>query len=131
MPQISRYSDFIEGIQGARSVWLDHSTISIVNGNSHATHIHYPVAIDKLKAVLDAICNYRKIQQDTLAKATPGTILWLLECKEFKVFVDTDGTLKFLWGSGMRTLVLDSTVQVLTNFVSSRCWKDRHGVWIP
>ena len=57
-----------------------------------------------MKEILNAVSNYRKIQQDTLARATPGTILWLLECPEFKLFVDVDGSLKILWGSGMRAL---------------------------
>ena len=86
-----------------RETHIENSTFNDIGRDQH-NHYHYHGVPDKLKAILDAISNYRKIQQDTLAKATPGTILWLLECKEFKLFVDVDGSLKIMWGSGMRML---------------------------
>ena len=93
-----------QAIQG-HDFEVNNSTINVVGGDQHHhahTHIHYHEITDKLKAILDAVSNYRKVQQDTVAKATPGTIVWLFECKEFRLFVDIDGTLKILWGSGMR-----------------------------
>ena len=68
-----------------------------------SNHFYNNEPNNKLKAILDAIANFRQIQQDTLSKATPGTILWLFESEEFKLFIDIDGTLKIMWGSGMRT----------------------------
>ena len=90
---------------------MENSAINVGDQHQHQhthieTHIHYHDIPDKLRKIIDAISNYRKIQQDTLAKATPGTILWLLECEEFKLFVDIDGFLKIMWGSGMRSLSL-------------------------
>ena len=103
----AQLADFFQGIKGARDAQVHNSSI-IVAGRDHVQNItnnyistHKPS--NKLTALLDAIVNFRKIQQDTLAKATPGTILWLLECEEFTLFMDIDGTLKIMWGSGMRT----------------------------
>ena len=78
-----------------------HSNVNIAGRDQH-THIHYHEITDKLKKILEGVNNYRKIQQDTLSKATHGTIQWLFECKEFQLFIDLDGQLKILWGSGMR-----------------------------
>ncbi|KAH6905368.1 hypothetical protein BKA70DRAFT_502069, partial [Coprinopsis sp. MPI-PUGE-AT-0042] len=36
-----------------------------------------------------------------LAKATPGTIVWLFDYKEFRLFIDMDGHLKIMWGFGI------------------------------
>ena len=66
-------------------------------------HIHYHELKDDIKAILDAVTNYRRMQQDTLAKATPGTIQWFFKWKEFRLFIDVNGDLRILWGSGMRT----------------------------
>ena len=74
--------------------------------------------------MFDAISNLRKIQQETLAKATPGTIVWLLECEEFRLFIDVDGILKVLWGSGMRMLRLNAHVVTKISLSSSWRWKD-------
>ena len=74
----------------------------IHNVNVITTHNHYHELKDELKAILDAVANYRNIQQDTLAKATPGTIQWFFKSKEFKIFIDVNGDLRVLWGSGMR-----------------------------
>ena len=103
-----------QGIHGSE-VRVENSNVNVVGGNQHTHfHTHTSTATDeekaklmaKFEAIMEAISNYRRIQQDTLAKATPGTILWLLECKEFRLFVDVDGSLKFMWGSGMRAFFL-------------------------
>jgi hypothetical protein len=101
-------ADLLPAFQGARGIQVQNSSITVAGGdhvqNITHNHIYSQELENKLKAILDAILNFRQIQQDTLSKATPGTILWLLECKEFKLFIDIDGTLKIMWGSGMRTL---------------------------
>ena len=87
---------------------LHNSSVIVAGRDHHTTHVYnYGAGDDKLKAILDAISNFRKVQQDTLTRATPGTIVWLLECKEFKLFLDVDGDLKILWGSGMRMSFTD------------------------
>ena len=99
-------AEFLQAIQGAHDVRVENSNINVTGSDHRVIHNHFynHEPDNKLKAILDAILNFRKIQQDTLAKATPGTILWLLECDEFKLFVDIDGNLKIMWGSGMRML---------------------------
>ena len=88
-------------------VHANNSNVNIAGRDQH-THIHYHEITDKLKQILDAVDNFRTIQQDTLEKATPGTIQWLLKCDEFQIFIDSNGHLKILWGSGMRKLLLGS-----------------------
>ncbi|KAH6903527.1 hypothetical protein BKA70DRAFT_1081027, partial [Coprinopsis sp. MPI-PUGE-AT-0042] len=45
--------------------------------------------------------NFRKIQMATLGRATPGTGEWILAWETFLIWLDSDGFLKILWGSGM------------------------------
>ncbi|KAH6909650.1 hypothetical protein BKA70DRAFT_1426069 [Coprinopsis sp. MPI-PUGE-AT-0042] len=99
----------VSGIQGAHDFQIHNSNISVVGGDSHThththahTHVHHHGTTARdLQTILDAISNIRKIQQDTLAKATPGTIVWPFDCREFRLFVDLDGVLKLMWGSGI------------------------------
>ncbi|KAH6909450.1 hypothetical protein BKA70DRAFT_1148668 [Coprinopsis sp. MPI-PUGE-AT-0042] len=93
----------VGAIHGAGDVQVTNSIINTVGrSDSHNhTHVHYHGTVKDLKDFLDAISNFRKIQQDTLAKATPGTIVWLFDYKEFRLFIDVDGVLKILWGSGI------------------------------
>ncbi|KAH6900903.1 hypothetical protein BKA70DRAFT_1115287 [Coprinopsis sp. MPI-PUGE-AT-0042] len=94
----------VSGIQGAYAFQIHNSSISVAGGDSHAhthTYVHHGTAARDLQTILDAISNFRKIQQDTLAKATPGTIVWPFDCREFWLFVDLDGVLKLMWGSGI------------------------------
>ncbi|KAH6909464.1 hypothetical protein BKA70DRAFT_200362 [Coprinopsis sp. MPI-PUGE-AT-0042] len=96
----------VGGIQGAHDFQINNSSISVVGGDNHThtsthIHVHYNGTAEDLKTILGAIPNLRRIQQDTLAKATPGTILWLLDCKEFLLFIDVNGVLKIMWGSGI------------------------------
>ena len=94
----------ISVLESASDVQLYHSNVTVVGRDHHIfNEIHVHEIKNRLQAILEVVSNYRKIQQDTLAKATPGTILWLLEGHEFRLFIDVDGQLKFLWGSGMRS----------------------------
>ena len=88
------------------NVQITDGHFTVVGGDKH-THIHYHGSRNSLTALLGAISNFRKIQQDTLAKS-PGTVVWLLECDKFQLFIDVDGSLKTLWGFGMRTSRLSS-----------------------
>ncbi|KAH6909418.1 hypothetical protein BKA70DRAFT_1221671 [Coprinopsis sp. MPI-PUGE-AT-0042] len=75
----------------------------IVGGDNHVhTHVHYhdqPTAV--IEAILRAVPNLRQIHQDTLAKATPGTGMWLLKSERFGLWLEANGNLKILWGSGI------------------------------
>ncbi|KAH6887858.1 hypothetical protein BKA70DRAFT_1332666 [Coprinopsis sp. MPI-PUGE-AT-0042] len=54
-----------------------------------------------LELILRAIPNFRKIHQDMLAKAAPGTGMWLLKSERFSLWLEPNGDLKILWGSGI------------------------------
>ncbi|KAH6909520.1 hypothetical protein BKA70DRAFT_1221755 [Coprinopsis sp. MPI-PUGE-AT-0042] len=45
--------------------------------------------------------NFRKVHRDTRAKATPGTGVWFLEGKWFRLWLDLNGDMMILWGSGI------------------------------
>ncbi|KAH6907397.1 hypothetical protein BKA70DRAFT_1563297, partial [Coprinopsis sp. MPI-PUGE-AT-0042] len=71
-----------------------------VNVNVHNHYNSYPDKVD-IGAVLGAIRNLRTIHQDIISKATPGTGVWLFKTNEFLIWVDLDGDLKILWGTGI------------------------------
>jgi hypothetical protein len=73
-----------------------------VVGRDSITHVHYHGAAMDLESVLRAIPNFRKIHQDTLAKATPGTGMWLLKSDTISLWLEPNGDLKIIWGSGIR-----------------------------
>ncbi|KAH6887857.1 hypothetical protein BKA70DRAFT_71692 [Coprinopsis sp. MPI-PUGE-AT-0042] len=54
-----------------------------------------------MESILQAIPNFCKIHQDMLAKATPGTGMWLLRGRRFSLWLEPNGDLKILWGSGI------------------------------
>ncbi|KAH6888383.1 hypothetical protein BKA70DRAFT_1235469 [Coprinopsis sp. MPI-PUGE-AT-0042] len=94
-------SKAVAGIQGARNVQVTNANINVVGGDSHThVHNHAPLTGD-LKAILDAIANMRKIQQDTLAKATPGTLEWLFKSQFFGSWWDMNSDRMMVWGSGI------------------------------
>ncbi|KAH6886139.1 hypothetical protein BKA70DRAFT_103698 [Coprinopsis sp. MPI-PUGE-AT-0042] len=71
-----------------------------VNVNVH-THYHsYPDKVD-IAHVLGAIRNLRMIHLDILSKATPGTGTWFLQSDMFLIWLDSNGHLKILWGTGI------------------------------
>lgn len=91
------------GILGGRDFQINNASINVVGGDSHAhSHVHYHETKSEFKAILDAIDNHRMIQQDTLAKATPGTLEWLFKTEYFIAWWDKPGSFKVLWGSGIR-----------------------------
>ncbi|KAH6905323.1 ankyrin repeat-containing domain protein [Coprinopsis sp. MPI-PUGE-AT-0042] len=59
------------------------------------------MAMAKLQSALREIPNFRKIHQDMLAKATPDTGLWLFRGEKWGLWLEPDGDIKILWGSGM------------------------------
>ncbi|KAH6873557.1 hypothetical protein BKA70DRAFT_282241 [Coprinopsis sp. MPI-PUGE-AT-0042] len=73
--------------------------------NHHHTHFHEAPKPERPKidllSELKAIDNFRRIQQDTLSKATPMTGEWIFEYKMFPVWRDPKSDLKTMWGSGI------------------------------
>ncbi|KAH6873709.1 hypothetical protein BKA70DRAFT_281891 [Coprinopsis sp. MPI-PUGE-AT-0042] len=64
-------------------------------------HYHaYPNGVD-ISSVLGAIRNLRTIHLDILSKATQGTGVWLLKTAKFIIWMDPNGDLKILWGTGI------------------------------
>ncbi|KAH6884366.1 hypothetical protein BKA70DRAFT_140333 [Coprinopsis sp. MPI-PUGE-AT-0042] len=65
-------------------------------------HYHaYPDSVD-ISTVLGSIRNLRTIHLDVLSKVTPGTGVWLLKTANFIIWMDPNGDLKILWGTGIR-----------------------------
>ncbi|KAH6909913.1 ankyrin repeat-containing domain protein, partial [Coprinopsis sp. MPI-PUGE-AT-0042] len=50
---------------------------------------------------LGAVRNLRKIHLDIVSKITPGTGVWLLKNDRFIIWLDLNGDLKILWGTGI------------------------------
>ena len=63
--------------------------------------------MDNIEDVLRLIPNLRKIHRDVLAKATPGTAIWILRTNYFLLWLDPNGNLKILWGTGIRECSVD------------------------
>ncbi|KAH6909852.1 hypothetical protein BKA70DRAFT_1102023 [Coprinopsis sp. MPI-PUGE-AT-0042] len=76
-----------------------------VNLAGRDVHVHkhyhsYPDRVD-ITAILGAIRNLRKIHMDILSKATPGTGVWWLKTAKFLIWLDPNGDIKILWGTGI------------------------------
>ncbi|KAH6904787.1 hypothetical protein BKA70DRAFT_519053 [Coprinopsis sp. MPI-PUGE-AT-0042] len=56
---------------------------------------------DSIPDILKSVPNFRGIQIATLGRATPGTGLWIVECKMFRLWLDPEGRLRIMWGFGM------------------------------
>lgn len=74
-----------------------------VNNHTHFHEVPNPQKrqVDLL-AELEAIDNFRGIQQDTLRKATPKTGEWIFACDFFPIWRDPKSGFNTLWGSGIR-----------------------------
>ncbi|KAH6887856.1 hypothetical protein BKA70DRAFT_71651 [Coprinopsis sp. MPI-PUGE-AT-0042] len=87
-------------IQGTRQAQFNDGSFTVVGGDS-ITHIHHHEATVSLESILRAIPSFRKIHQDMLAKATSVTGMWLLKSEIFSLWLEPNGDLKILWGSGI------------------------------
>ncbi|KAH6887863.1 hypothetical protein BKA70DRAFT_1164372, partial [Coprinopsis sp. MPI-PUGE-AT-0042] len=87
-------------IQGTSQAQFNSGNFTVVGRDSH-THVHHHGSTVNLESILQAIPNFRKIHQDMLAKATPGTGMWLLKGEKFSLWLEANGDLKILWGSGI------------------------------
>lgn len=110
----------VQGINSGGSV--------IVSGrDSHYhTHFHYgsTVTVIDLESVFRAIPSFRKIHQDMLAKAVPGTGMWLFKSKNFRLWLEPNGDLRILWGSGLpgagKTVLAALVIDLLQKMAKER-----------
>ena len=77
-------------------------------GRDILIHNHYAAAHSGTNetacviSALRAVRNLRKVHQDTLAKATAGTGLWLFKIDQWLLWLDLNGRINVLWGTGIR-----------------------------
>ncbi|KAH6905388.1 hypothetical protein BKA70DRAFT_502588 [Coprinopsis sp. MPI-PUGE-AT-0042] len=88
--------------EGARNVQINDGHLSVVGGDVHNHYNHLSgTHVDTLEVALSLVPNFRKIQQDTLAKAAPGTLAWLLKSDYLRVWRDPNGVPRIIWASGI------------------------------
>ena len=85
--------------------------ISVAQGNfvqaggnvSFNTHYHgVPQQAINILEVLRLVPNLRQIHKDVLFKATSGTAIWIFKTDYWLLWLDPNGNLKILWGTGIR-----------------------------
>jgi hypothetical protein len=114
----------VVGIQGTHQVQILNSTVNTAGRDNHITHVHHHGDSAHQKPVLDDVDNFRKIQQDTLEKATAGTIDWLFGTQDFSLWWNKSPGFKVLWGSGMREFFDWCRDRVCLSLVGSGRWQD-------
>ena len=68
-------------------------------------HIHdhgVPQQSTNILEVLRLVPNLRQIHKDVLFKATQGTAIWIFKTDYWLLWLDPNGKLKMLWGTGIR-----------------------------
>lgn len=94
-------------MSGVESVAINHPIINVA-GRDNVVHNHYNLpgvrrpSPKNIEELMDLIPNFRQIYQDMLSKVTEGTGMWLLNDETFRIWIEPDGTIKILWGSGIR-----------------------------
>ncbi|KAH6909962.1 hypothetical protein BKA70DRAFT_181118 [Coprinopsis sp. MPI-PUGE-AT-0042] len=90
-------------VPNARDLQIVDSTLSVIGGDvvyNHNHHYQHERPKD-IWAILQAIPNFRNIYHDMLSKATPGTGMWLVKGKKFRLWLEPNGDIKIFWGSGI------------------------------
>ena len=93
--------------QQAHGISTNHGSVVVAGGgvtiqtNYHGT----PHQLASIVEVLRLVPNLRKIHLDVLSKATPGTAIWILRTDYFLLWLDPEGALKILWGTGIRKCI--------------------------
>ncbi|KAH6889061.1 hypothetical protein BKA70DRAFT_1409263 [Coprinopsis sp. MPI-PUGE-AT-0042] len=79
------------------------SNLTVVGGDvNHNHHVHYHYERQRdIWAILQSIPNFRNIYHYMLSKATRGTGMWLVKGKRFRLWLEPNGDIKILWGSGI------------------------------
>jgi hypothetical protein len=91
--------------QQLQGITTNNGDFVLAGGNvniSHHTHNHHPERKLNIISVLRSVRNLRLIHLDVFSKATPGTGVWLLQTEHFILWLDLNGNLKIIWGTGIR-----------------------------
>ena len=98
-------------VQQLHGVQTHHGNISLAGGNITSFQNNYygqpEPTMNSIEDLLRLVPNLRKIHLDVLAKVTAGTAVWILKTRYFLLWLDPNGNLKILWGSGIREYSLD------------------------
>ena len=92
-------------VQQAHGIALEQGSSFVLAGGNVKVDNHYhglPPQTITVVEVLRLVPNLRRIHLDVLSKATPGTAIWILKTDYFLLWVDVNGGLKVLWGTGIR-----------------------------
>ena len=91
-------------VQQVHGITVGKGNFVLAGGNINIeTHYHgQPQQVISIADVLRLVPNLRGIHLDVLSKATPGTALWIVKTDFFLLWLDPNGTLKILWGTGIR-----------------------------
>src|SRR5215217_91557 len=113
--------------QQVHGVTTNHGSVILAGGNVIQTNDNgHPQPSISIKTVLRLVPNIRQIHLDVFSKATPRTAIWILRTEHFLLWLDPDGDLKILWGTGIREFLLRS-VWIKLRPPSSRRWQERYG----
>ena len=91
-------------VQQIHGVTTNQGNVVLAGGNVNL-HTHYHGQAQQtvnIVEVLRLVPNLRGIHLDILSKATPGTAIWILKTDYFLLWLDSNGILKVLWGTGIR-----------------------------
>ena len=98
----------VSSSQRAHNISTNNGSVFLAGGNVTVQNQYFdnhqqskPRTID-MAEVLRMVSNLRKVYLDILSKATPGTAIWILKTDYFSLWLDPNGDLKVLWGSGIR-----------------------------
>ncbi|KAH6897805.1 hypothetical protein BKA70DRAFT_1406755, partial [Coprinopsis sp. MPI-PUGE-AT-0042] len=91
--------------QALHGVQVSGGDLSVVGGDVTVHHHHHDTRFAGtdlgIISIMQAIPNLRNIHIAILGKATPGTGAWIFQWAIFRLWLDPDGYLKIMWGSGM------------------------------
>ena len=92
-------------VQQVHGITTNHGNVVVAGGSVNFQSYYQSLPeppMNNIEDVLRLIPNLRRIHLDVLSKATPGTAVWILRTKYFLLWLDPDGNLKVLWGTGIR-----------------------------
>ncbi|KAH6889063.1 hypothetical protein BKA70DRAFT_885997 [Coprinopsis sp. MPI-PUGE-AT-0042] len=113
----------------ARDLQIVDSTLTVAGRDvvyNNNIHYHHERTRD-IWAILKSIPNFRQIYQDMLSKATLGTGMWLVKGDKFCLWIEPNGDIKILWGSGIpgagKTLLASIVIEHLEALCKERAVK--------
>ncbi|KAH6889029.1 hypothetical protein BKA70DRAFT_1163656 [Coprinopsis sp. MPI-PUGE-AT-0042] len=109
----------------ARDLQIVDSTLTVAGRDVVYSNIHYHHERTRdIWAILKSIPNFRQIYQDMLSKATLGTGMWLVKGDKFCLWIEPNGDIKILWGSGIpgagKTLLASIVIEHLEALCKER-----------